>query len=49
MIALPHFNEFIILFAGVAIGLVDGTTAPITPIALAIFVIPLSIFSSIIP
>ncbi|MDB0034999.1 aldehyde dehydrogenase family protein, partial [Amylibacter sp.] len=44
-----HFKEFIILFAGVAIGFVDGTTAPITPIALAILIIPLSIFSSITP
>ena len=31
-IALPHFNALMILLAGVAAGLVEGTTAPMTPI-----------------
>ena len=49
IIAFLHFRALITLFRGVAIGFVDGTMAPITPIGLAISTSPFCKFSSIMP
>ena len=38
-----------ILHIGVTTGFVTGVTAPITPLAFATFIMPVSLFSSIIP
>ena len=40
--ALPDFSALMILLAGVAAGLVEGTTAPTTPIGRAISVTPVA-------
>ena len=47
--ALPDFSALMILLAGVAAGLVEGTTAPTTPIGRAISVTPVAGSSEIIP
>ena len=42
MTALPHFSALMMLLAGVAAGLVEGTTAATTPTGRAISVMPRS-------
>ena len=47
--ALRHFSALMVLFKGVAIGLVDGAMAPITPTGFAISISPFSESSLITP
>ena len=49
MTALPHFSALMMLLAGVAAGLVDGTTAATTPTGRAISVMPRSGYSAMTP
>ena len=49
IIAFLPFNAFMILFIGVAAGLVDGVTAATTPTGFAISIIPFSLSSLITP
>ena len=49
MIEFLPLIAFIILFIGVAAGLVDGVIAPITPIGFAISIIPFFLSFLIIP
>ena len=49
MMALRPFIALIIMFAGVAPGLVEGVIAPMMPAARAISVMPVAVFSAITP